>query len=368
MQNPQGTQPRDGSARWSACDSWLFTEPRSLLGTCFRQTYSGHGEIMATRSDDEAEILALIHANRIAIWTNDFDAYEKCFVHAPYTTRFNASRVGGIFVRQGWEEIAERLKRQFAERPSVSPARAYETTVENLRIRIEGRMAWATFVQRYPMSITGIEGDHTTHEARVFEKHDGRWKIAFMSFLDDHADHEDRALLQLDPSGKVIWQSRRSAAALAADEDLVIRAGRLHVRDRRADQQLQAAIRWAAPLVSGLYYMFRAAMPVALVGGEGSPARIWWVIAECGRILFSIGDQGLTEQRLATAAAVYSLSPAQKRVAGHVAEGMTLGEIAAAMNIKPSTARTHLERIFDKTGVRSQPALVRLLLLASVPV
>jgi DNA-binding CsgD family transcriptional regulator len=38
------------------------------------------------------------------------------------------------------------------------------------------------------------------------------------------------------------------------------------------------------------------------------------------------------------------------------------------MKIKPSTARTHLERIFDKTGVRSQPALVRLLLLAAAPV
>jgi DNA-binding CsgD family transcriptional regulator len=322
---------------------------------------------MATQADDEAEILALIHANRIAIWTNDFAAYEKCFVHASYTTRFNASRVGGIFVRQGWDDIAERLKRQFAERPSVSPARAYKTTVENLRLRIAGDMAWATFNQRYPMTITGIEEDHTTHEARVFERHDGRWRIAFMSFLDDYADHEERALLQLDPSGRVVWQSKRSTAMLEADEDLVLRNGRLHVRDRRADQKLQAAIRWAAPLVSGTFNMFRAAMPVVLAPGQGSAAKIWWVIAESGKILFSIGDQGLTEQRLEVAAAVYSLSPAQKRVAAHVAEGMTLDEIAAAMNIKRATARTHLERIFDKTGVRSQPALVRLLLLAAVP-
>ena len=322
---------------------------------------------MATRPDDETEILALIHANRIAIWMNDFDAYEKCFVHAPYTTRWNASRVGGIFVRQGWEDIAQRLRRQFAERPSVNAARAYKTTVENLRLHIEGGMAWATFNQRYPMTITGIEEAHTTHEMRVFEKHEGEWRIAFVGFLDDYADHADRGLVQLDPSGKVIWQSLLSAAALEADDDLVVRAGRLHVRDRSTDQKLQAAIRWAAPLVSGMFYMFRAAVPIVLAPGQGSPAKIWWVIAESGKILFSMGDQSLTEHRLEAAAAVYGLSPAQKRLAAHIAEGRTLTEIAAAMNIKRATARTHLERIFDKTGVRSQPSLVRLLLLAAVP-
>ena len=323
---------------------------------------------MATQADDEAEILAVIHANRIAAWTNDFDAYEKCFVHAPYTTRWNASRVGGLFIRQGWEEIGGRIKRQFAERPSVSNARAYKTTVENLRLRIEGGMAWATFIQRYPMTITGIEEPHVTNEVRVFEKHDGKWRIAFLGFLDDYADYADRALLQLDPSGKVIWQSTSSVAALAADDDLVIRAGVLHIRDRRADQKLQAAIRRAAPLVSGTFNMFRSALPVVLAAGEGLPTKVWWVIAESGRILFTLGDQGLAEHRLEAAAAVYSLSPAQKRVAAHVAEGSTLEEIAAAMNIKRATARTHLQRIFDKTGVHSQPALVRLLLLAAVPV
>jgi DNA-binding CsgD family transcriptional regulator len=320
-----------------------------------------------TTQSDEAQILALIHANRIAMWTNNFDAYEKCFVHAPYTTRWNASRVGGIFVRQGWEDMAERLKRQFAERSSVSPIRAYKTTVENLRLRIEGGMAWATYNQRYPMTITGIEEAHTTHEMRVFEKHDGEWRIAFLGFLDDYADHADRALLQLDPSGKVMWQSRSSTAALEADEDLVVRAGRLHIRDRRADQKLQAAIRWAAPLVSGMFYMFRAAVPIVLAAGDGLTTKVWWVIAESGKILFSMGDRSLAEHRLEAAAAVYGLSPAQKQLAAHIAEGMTLAEIAAAMNIKRATARTHLERIFDKTGVRSQTALVRLLLLAAVP-
>jgi DNA-binding CsgD family transcriptional regulator len=322
---------------------------------------------MATPSDDEAEILALIHANRIALYMHDFDAYAKCFVHAPYTTRWLASRLTGIFVIQGWESLAEKVRRQFTERPQVSEARAYKTTVENLRLRIDGTMAWATYNQRYPMTATGIAQPHSTHEMRIFERHDGRWKIAFLGFLDDYADYVNRTLLQLDADGKVIWQSPSAAAALEADDDLVIRAGVLHIRDRRADQKLHAAIRRTASLVSGTFYMFRVDAPVVLAAGEGLPAKVWWIIGEGGKILFSFGDQSLSESRLEVAAAVYDLSPAQKRVAAHVAEGMTLEEIAAAMKIKRATARTHLERIFDKTGVRSQPALVRLLLLAAVP-
>jgi DNA-binding CsgD family transcriptional regulator len=38
------------------------------------------------------------------------------------------------------------------------------------------------------------------------------------------------------------------------------------------------------------------------------------------------------------------------------------------LGITANTARTHLDRIFDKTGVRTQPALVRALLSVAAPV
>ena len=37
---------------------------------------------MVNNPDDEVAIIDLIHRNRIASWTKDFAAYEKCFVHA----------------------------------------------------------------------------------------------------------------------------------------------------------------------------------------------------------------------------------------------------------------------------------------------
>ena len=36
---------------------------------------------MPDLSADEAAILALIHANRITVWTHDFEGYAQCFVH-----------------------------------------------------------------------------------------------------------------------------------------------------------------------------------------------------------------------------------------------------------------------------------------------
>ena len=43
---------------------------------------------MSGSEQDRAEIIALIHANRIAMWTQDHELYQQCFVHEPYTTRW----------------------------------------------------------------------------------------------------------------------------------------------------------------------------------------------------------------------------------------------------------------------------------------
>ena len=84
-------------------------------------------------STDEAELHELINRTRIAIWTQDYELYQSCFVHAPYATRWNASRRTGIFVRESWDEISDRVRTMFASEPHMKiPANAYDTTIENL--------------------------------------------------------------------------------------------------------------------------------------------------------------------------------------------------------------------------------------------
>jgi hypothetical protein len=131
---------------------------------------------------------------RIAVWTQDYDAYQKCFVHASYTSRWNASPVSGIHVRTGWDEIASRVQQMFAlYQGHASIANAYETEVLDLKLRIDGDTAWATFRQKYPATIAPAgtaptmawhhAGPSPSYEMRVFERHAERWLIAFLGYL-----------------------------------------------------------------------------------------------------------------------------------------------------------------------------------------
>jgi len=60
------------------------------------------------------------------------------------------------------------------------------------------------------------------------------------------------------------------------------------------------------------------------------------------------------------------LSASEARVAALIGGGLSIPEAAATLGLSSNTVKTHLARCFDKTGVRSQAALARL--LASIPV
>jgi DNA-binding CsgD family transcriptional regulator len=316
---------------------------------------------MSDATADREAIIALIHRNRIAIWTNDFELWDSCFVHADYMSRWGWWQAGGMYARRGWDQIAQRL------RNDPTPFResyAYETRVQNLSLQLGEDMAWATFDQQYPDErYTG--GTGLVREARVFEKRHGEWKIAFLISMANGLGGS--RIIHLDAHGTVLWRNDAAAAALQADDNIVVRAGVLHFRDRGADRQLREAVTWAATLDSG-HMSAHGALPLLVEAGEGLATSIYWVIADAGVILFSFGDREVSDRRLDVAARIYGLSRAQRTLAGLVAEGLTLAEIAARMDVTVNTARTHLNRVFDKTGVRNQAALVRVLLTAISPV
>ncbi len=59
---------------------------------------------------------------------------------------------------------------------------------------------------------------------------------------------------------------------------------------------------------------------------------------------------------------LYRLTRAEARLAGLMARGKRLDGVAETMGVSVNTARTHLKRIFTKTGTSSQAELVHLLL------
>ena len=64
---------------------------------------------------------------------------------------------------------------------------------------------------------------------------------------------------------------------------------------------------------------------------------------------------------------LFDLTPAEARLTRLLVEGRTAAEAAALIGVTEATARTHLRRVFTKTGVRRQTELVRLLLGLGVP-
>ena len=67
-------------------------------------------------------------------------------------------------------------------------------------------------------------------------------------------------------------------------------------------------------------------------------------------------------------AALFGLTAAEKRVAGHVADGKTRGEIAASSGVSDGTVKSQLAAIYDKTGTSHQRELQFLIRELSPPV
>jgi DNA-binding CsgD family transcriptional regulator len=68
-----------------------------------------------------------------------------------------------------------------------------------------------------------------------------------------------------------------------------------------------------------------------------------------------------------TMAKAYGLTPAETRVLANLLTGRTLAGTAAALNVAGTTAKTHLENIFSKTGVTRQAELILLATRAAPP-
>jgi DNA-binding CsgD family transcriptional regulator len=66
--------------------------------------------------------------------------------------------------------------------------------------------------------------------------------------------------------------------------------------------------------------------------------------------------------------ALFELTPAEARVFGLIAEGLTVGEAAIALGVEHSTVKTHMLRVYEKTGVRRRSELQRMASSLILPV
>ena len=320
---------------------------------------------------DQEEVLEVMRAEAQSFLDGDIEALSSHWVQTDETSRLVAWAQVGTKVLRGWNEVLAQVKTGLERYPTIGP-RDFDDCLRwsNVSVVVGADIAWVLYDQ------TGVSGDINfrisglQHELKIFHKIDGTWKIACMALLKPAFEHVDIPLIHTSNDGRVIWMNPATRAQISNHPGLVIAAGRLRARRRSFDRGLQNAIARVARALetqvdprSEIY----ESQPVGLGENDGGVLQYCWVFPEDGRVFISFDDHIRTEKRLNLAEEIYSLSPAQCRLARLLIEGHDLASAADRLDVSINTVRTQLQRMFDKTGVRKLPSLVKVLLSVEAP-
>jgi DNA-binding CsgD family transcriptional regulator len=182
------------------------------------------------------------------------------------------------------------------------------------------------------------------------------------------------AYFALGAHGAVLDENPAAAGLLAVSQDtLAVRNGRLVGVSAAMATALQKGLAWCANHRGGagtsretapqpfIYYRGPERIPVAMrmlpvarvlanAGVSEGPIAILWLV-----------DTGTLGAEVDCLRKLFRLTQAEARLTEALADGASLVEAAARIDITRSTAKTHLDSIFAKTGCRRQAQLVRLI-------
>jgi DNA-binding CsgD family transcriptional regulator/PAS domain-containing protein len=170
--------------------------------------------------------------------------------------------------------------------------------------------------------------------------------------------HANRAAGRMLPHGWTLQDSRGVLAAKLPGAAKELRnAIKLAAQDESALGKTGLAIRLSE---EGEAPVFAHVLP--LTGGELRAG----LEPEAVAAVFIGAAQDEQEAAQAMAAA-YGLTPAETRLLESLLAGHTLAETATALGVAMTTAKTHLDNLFQKTGVNRQAELMRLAARAAPP-
>jgi DNA-binding CsgD family transcriptional regulator len=141
--------------------------------------------------------------------------------------------------------------------------------------------------------------------------------------------------------------------------------GRLRLSEEVVAGQLESAVQAAA---EGVGAIGRRGIGIPARRRDGSPLVTHVMPLEtrlgtrsaADAVVFLADNGGAEPSPNESLELLFGLTPAEARVFELVATGQSTSRIAATMGITPSTLRTHLLRVFDKTGKHRRSELVAL--------
>jgi DNA-binding CsgD family transcriptional regulator len=315
---------------------------------------------------DEAALWRIIEEQHQAFWSRDVARDAAYHVRTPDEMMWSWAARTGISIQNSWGEIEASMCASADYAPEPNPFFARRVERRNRTTRVRGDIAWVTFEEVYPTDdLPAFRGPGgAIQELRILEREEGVWKIAFFGILDDQTGQTATPMWQVDRAGRVLWQNAAALAYIKPDAELQMRVGRLRMRDAETEKRFRHALETTS---EGPDCLFTGAdlTPVVFDPDDGQPVRVWWVRARSGKLFVSVNDPELFSRRLSLAGSALRLTPAQQRLIFSIGSGLTLDSAAQREGVRLSTARTQLQRTYDKLGVRSQAALMRALFEAT---
>lgn len=174
--------------------------------------------------------------------------------------------------------------------------------------------------------------------------------------------------------GRILHVNEAAATMIAAGDPIWSRHGRICAATSAATAALIAAIGDGVQTKAGAH---RNGSEVALPCRDGRAAIAHVRTLRTGDMRlgqcagFAAAVFVIEPQRvvlpLAALAHLFDLSPSESRVLAEIVSGRNRKETAAALGIADSTVKTHLDRLYTKTGTSDQSELCRLVTSLSWP-
>lgn len=174
----------------------------------------------------------------------------------------------------------------------------------------------------------------------------------------------ERGLFIVSASAVLLFANNIAENLLRVADGLCLHQGRLSARQPEQRESLHKLIAAAAQRrVGGTLAVTRQASVPLLVMVIPLRAETWRAIGgQSGAMVLTKDLSQASSGLLEAFGRHYRLTPAETRMANELLVGDGVLAAAARLKISESTARTHRIRIFQKTGVRRQAELVRLIL------
>jgi DNA-binding CsgD family transcriptional regulator/PAS domain-containing protein len=193
--------------------------------------------------------------------------------------------------------------------------------------------------------------------------------------LSDLLDRIPLGVIAVDRAGRPLLVNRTASEMGAAKDGLVIRKEGVKASCSRETERLlglvaeaSAALTSVARRPGGTLHLTRPSSKPALVVLVAPLAPVSRFLDADGAsaVIFVTDPTASPPENSEAVASLFGLTSAETRICQHLAQGRSIGEVARDLKVSPNTARTHLKRIFEKTGTHRQAELV-LLLTRGVP-